>query len=228
VYTATDFEHVFEFQMVDICFSSSAENDTLGWSVRLVRQSDTEPDEPFRGTDDVISRSRSTDDASPTQVLYNITACVQTPEPMRIWVRDEEWEALDPLDELASQLRQKGHEEANVLAVGDELNDESPEFDIEALAKKLHQEARAACWGVTLNENAFVPGMPVENEKAQKLHVIAKRSGFEEGALRLFLSEYGLISTKEVTHSIYDRVRRRLQSTEMANLYNRKYGQSLE
>ena len=208
--------------MVDICIAFEYENDTLGWSTRLVRQGDSEPDEPFRNTEDVISRSRSTD-LSQIKVLYKITACVKTSESLRLWLRNSEWEdSQDDLDGLRQQLRQKGHETVEILFVSDQ-HEKKIGYDVEALSDDLRREARAACWGVSLNEYAFIPGLPVESKKAQKLHIIAKKSGFTPGALRLFLSEYGMISTKEVTNAIYDRVRRRLQSNSIADLYNQKY-----
>jgi len=43
--------------------------------------------------------------------------------------------------------------------------------------------------------------------------------------IRLLLSEYGLISTKEVTSAIYDKLRNRFSSEAVAKIYNERYQQ---
>lgn len=212
--------------MVDLFFVTCRENTTTGYSALIVKEQSLSSKSTAVGESDYDSK----------EIFKAVLQRV--PSDSRITVHLSEGERL--LSEVESSriseaLRKRGHPYHGLLVHSDGEDKEEKYTDVGGLGEMtynaweilsdLMQQARAAAWNVRLNENAFVPGASVSTEKAQTLHQVASQSGFSRGALRLFLSEYGMISTKEVTQPVYKRIRKRLSSDTVAEIYNERYAQ---
>lgn len=84
-----------------------------------------------------------------------------------------------------------------------------------------YRQSRAALYGVSLSSSTILVGNPVSSKRAQYLHMQAKESGYTEMGIRLLLSEYGIVSTKEVTTHIFRSVLMKVQSSVLAQRYNK-------
>lgn len=216
--------------MIEVHFASIRENSTTGWSIRLVRESDVAPSKnsAYSRKNGTLSKSGTTDDAY--QTLFNLITKIDVSQDLRIFVhvKDRVFQNSDGFNDLPAALRERGHENVVVIAFGkDYSSSDDPDTDYDAfdLNKELYREARAAAWGVRMNPKGYVPGPTIDSEEAQEIHKLANMNGWSKGAFRLFLAEYGLISANEITEAIVDRVKQRLYSGTIAEMYNDKYNQ---
>jgi hypothetical protein len=203
--------------MVDLFFATCRENTTTGYAALMIEGRALPSDATARGEADRESKDIFKAILSRVPAEKEITVHLKSGERLLSEVSGKK---------LYKALAARGHPTVGVL-VHDPTSDEETDgdFNNQKILTELKSKARAAAWSLRLNPQAFVPGPSVSTEKAQSLHRRAYRNGFTEGGIRLLLSEYGLISTKEVTSAIYDKLRNRFSSEAVAKIYNERYQQ---
>lgn len=208
---------------VQVYFASYRENGVTGWSVRLLLMGgDVDEDlNPFDATYDSVS-STGRFRGGPTDPLLEQAVKVNPRYDLEVWIPSGH-HTENNLDQEAviETLENRGHPSVSVETKEVELN--STKHKEKDLLPLLVREARASCWGVSLNTMNYVPGVPITTEEAQELHIKADSSGFQTGAFRYLLCQFGLVSASEVTGAIHHRVRRIVESGTLARIYNEKY-----
>lgn len=209
--------------MVNVYFASYRENAYSGWSARmLLMGGDPEKNGcPFDAAYDSKSASGRSEEG-PTLPLTQTVGRINADQEIKLFIPSgRHSEKNIDVEEVREMLTNKGHASVDVQFVDVEMD--GLQFKKRDILPNLIREARAACWGVPLNNLNYVPGTPISSEEAQELHIKAGNSGFEPGAFRFLLSRHGLISAKEVTDAIHHKIRRFVESDIMANIYNNKY-----
>jgi hypothetical protein len=206
--------------MIDILFATTEENDHTGYaSVVCDRNAN-----PTSYDSKALATKSGRTDRSAFWTILNVLENAPTDRDLRIFFDEDESAIEHRQDEIREWLIGRGHPEVEIhCGPPPEDNFAGTDISFETALRRMKRQSRAAAWGVTLNENAIVPGPKISGVKAQTLHKIAHRHGFEKGAFRLFLSEYGIISASEVTEAIYSKVKTRLSSKVVAEIYNKKY-----
>lgn len=124
---------------------------------------------------------------------------------------------------IARHLRglgdRRGHEDTWVSDVDIQVLGEDSDMSEYDTARLI---ARSKIYGTRQRSEMFLPGDPIDANKAQAIHIAAKAHGYTEDGLRAMLGEYGLYSAKEVTTGIFMAIMKRVNSRVLANIYNKK------
>ena len=79
--------------------------------------------------------------------------------------------------------------------------------------------ARSALFEIDLADDLY-PGELLSEGQARRLHAIRRSKGYTKPGFTLLLGEFGLISTNDITQSIYDEVVNMADSAVLAEKYN--------
>lgn len=200
--------------MVDLFFATCRENTTTGYAALIIEDGNLSGKSAAKGEEDAKSKS----------IFQAVLGRVPAESEIKVHLLDGERLTSEvSADKLYKAMYRRGHPSVEIQLHGPTDGERPGDLNPQTILAGLDTKARAAAWGVRLNASSFVPGPSISTQKAQGLHKRASRNGFSEGALRLLLSEYGLISTGGVTSAIYDDLVNRLSSETVAKIYNERY-----
>jgi hypothetical protein len=219
---------------VNAYFASFRENSFSGWSSRLLlmgtkggeESGEESPSSPFDTADDSVSASGRHEDG-PTVPLIRTVGRVNARYELLIFLpAGGHTEREVDEQEVVETLENRGHPSVDIK--WEEADPGDLQFKKKDLLPQLVREARASCWGLSLNNLNYTAGAPISSEEAQELHIKAGSSGYDAGAFKFLLAQRGLISAKEVTKPIQHKIRRIVESETMAKIYNKKYENTLD